>query len=78
MQKRLITIFSLDGDNSVADLDIAILQAIVKGEPVQTCFKLFYLLHLVLFDIIVESLALDNNTFVSKQRTKDQRSNIYN
>ncbi|XP_076821170.1 transient receptor potential cation channel subfamily M member-like 2 isoform X1 [Clavelina lepadiformis] len=36
MQKRLITIFSLDGDNSVADLDIAILQAIVKEDQGST------------------------------------------
>ena len=34
MQKRLITIFASDDKNSVADLDIAILQAILKGESI--------------------------------------------
>ncbi|CAK8686558.1 unnamed protein product [Clavelina lepadiformis] len=36
MQKRLITIFSLDENNSVANLDIAILQAILKEDQSTT------------------------------------------
>ena len=41
MQKRLITIFSMDNNNSVADLDKAILQAILQGKTDNTN-KLLY------------------------------------